>query len=132
MYVASCCICFIALNLVNHTVYNQVGCDEDRVRFYGVVTHGDWRGVVYAAVGCVAYSFSCALSGILNRFAPVMALLPGHSLNNVEVLPHVLFGAAFILLGLSLHRWSGQWLAYLTKVQRDSWAWVPRTAELWH
>ena len=44
---------------------------------------------------------------------PVLALLLGHGLNNEEVLPHVWFGTLFILLGLSLHRWGAQWLAYL-------------------
>ena len=44
---------------------------------------------------------------------PVLALLLGHGLNNEEVLPHVWFGTLCILLGLSLHRWGAQWLAYL-------------------
>jgi drug/metabolite transporter (DMT)-like permease len=44
---------------------------------------------------------------------PVLALLLGHGLNNEEVLPHVWFGTLCILLGLSMHRWGVQWLAYL-------------------
>ena len=44
---------------------------------------------------------------------PVMALLLGHGLNNEAVLPQVWLGTVSILLGLCLHRWGEQWLAYL-------------------
>jgi drug/metabolite transporter (DMT)-like permease len=50
---------------------------------------------------------------LITLITPVMALLLGHGLNSEEVLPHVWIGTAFILLGLSLHRWGGLWLAYL-------------------
>lgn len=42
---------------------------------------------------------------LITLITPVMALLLGHALNNEVVLPQVWFGAAFILLGLGLHRW---------------------------
>jgi drug/metabolite transporter (DMT)-like permease len=44
---------------------------------------------------------------------PVLALLLGHGLNDEAVLPQVWLGTASIILGLCLHRWGGQWLAYL-------------------
>ncbi|HEY0664799.1 MAG TPA: DMT family transporter [Gallionella sp.] len=50
---------------------------------------------------------------LIALITPVMALLLGHGLNHEEVLPHVWFGTAFILLGLCMHRWGAQWLAYL-------------------
>ena len=50
---------------------------------------------------------------LITLITPVMALLLGHGLNNEVVLPHVWFGTASIVLGLCLHRWGAQWLAYL-------------------
>lgn len=50
---------------------------------------------------------------LITLITPVMALLLGHGLNREEVLPHVWFGTAFILLGLCMHRWGALWLAYL-------------------
>jgi drug/metabolite transporter (DMT)-like permease len=50
---------------------------------------------------------------LIALITPVMALLLGHGLNHEEVLPHVWFGTAFILLGLCMHRWGVVWLAYL-------------------
>ena len=50
---------------------------------------------------------------MITLITPVMALLLGHGLNHEEVLPHVWFGTAFILLGLCMHRWGALWLAYL-------------------
>lgn len=54
---------------------------------------------------------------LITLITPVMALLLGHGLNHEEVLPHVWLGTIFILLGLSLHRWGGLWLAYLKSVR---------------
>lgn len=50
---------------------------------------------------------------LITLVTPVLALLLGHGLNNEVVLPHVWFGTAFILLGLCLHCWGAQWLAYV-------------------
>jgi len=50
---------------------------------------------------------------LITLITPVLALLLGHGLNHEEVLPHVWFGTAFILLGLCMHRWGVVWLAYL-------------------
>ncbi|MBI5429843.1 MAG: DMT family transporter [Nitrosomonadales bacterium] len=50
---------------------------------------------------------------LIALITPVMALLLGHGLNHEEVLLHVWLGTAFILLGLCMHRWGAQWLAYL-------------------
>ncbi len=44
---------------------------------------------------------------LITLITPVLALLLGHMLNNEQVLPQVWFGTAFILSGLSLHRWGG-------------------------
>ncbi|KAF0201055.1 MAG: hypothetical protein FD173_2194 [Gallionellaceae bacterium] len=49
---------------------------------------------------------------LITLITPVIALLLGHGLNNEEVLPHVWLGTTCILLGLCLHRWGAQWLAY--------------------
>lgn len=49
---------------------------------------------------------------LITLITPVLALLLGHGLNNEAVLPQVWLGAASIILGLCLHRWGGQWLAY--------------------
>lgn len=49
---------------------------------------------------------------LITLVTPEMALLLGHKLNHEEVLPHVWLGTVFILLGLSLHRWGSQWLAF--------------------
>ena len=50
---------------------------------------------------------------LITLVTPVLALLLGHGLNNEAVLPQVWLGTAGIILGLCLHRWGGQWLAYL-------------------
>jgi drug/metabolite transporter (DMT)-like permease len=50
---------------------------------------------------------------LITLITPVIALLLGHGLNHEEVLPHVWFGTAFILLGLCMHRWGTLWLAYM-------------------
>ena len=50
---------------------------------------------------------------LITLVTPVLALLLGHGLNNEAVLPQVWLGTASIILGLCLHRWGGQWLAYL-------------------
>lgn len=50
---------------------------------------------------------------LITLVTPVLALLLGHGLDNEAVLPQVWLGAASIILGLCLHCWGGQWLAYL-------------------
>lgn len=50
---------------------------------------------------------------LITLVTPVLALLLGHGLNNEAVLPQVWLGTASIVLGLCLHRWGAQWLAYL-------------------
>ena len=50
---------------------------------------------------------------LITLVTPVLALLLGHGLNDEAVLPQVWLGTASIMLGLGLHRWGGQWLAYL-------------------
>ena len=55
---------------------------------------------------------------LISLVTPVLALLLGHTLNNEAVLPQVWFGTAFILLGLGMHRWGSQWLAYLAAAIR--------------
>ena len=50
---------------------------------------------------------------LITLITPVLALLLGHGLNDEAVLPQVWLGTASIILGLCLHRWGGQWLAYL-------------------
>ncbi|WP_435628002.1 DMT family transporter [Candidatus Ferrigenium straubiae] len=50
---------------------------------------------------------------LITLVTPVLALLLGHGLNNEVVLPQVWLGTGSIILGLCLHRWGGQWLAYL-------------------
>lgn len=84
-----------------------------------------YLGVFGSVLGFALYYYmikhmDAAHIALITLITPVMALLLGHGLNSEEVLPHVWFGTAFILLGLSLHRWGAQWLAYLTKVQKDS------------
>ncbi|OGS81009.1 MAG: multidrug DMT transporter [Gallionellales bacterium GWA2_55_18] len=50
---------------------------------------------------------------LITLITPVLALLLGHGLNDEAVLPQVWLGTASITLGLCLHRWGEQWLAYL-------------------
>ncbi len=50
---------------------------------------------------------------LITLITPVLALLLGHGLNNEAILPQVWLGAASIVFGLCVHRWGGQWLAYL-------------------
>jgi len=50
---------------------------------------------------------------LITLITPVLALLLGHGLNDETVLPQVWLGTASIILGLCLHRWGEQWLAYL-------------------
>lgn len=55
---------------------------------------------------------------LIALITPVMALLLGHGLNNEPVLPQVWFGTVLILLGLGLHSWGAQWLAYLSAAKK--------------
>lgn len=50
---------------------------------------------------------------LITLVTPVLALLLGHGLDNEAVLPQVWLGTASIILGLCLHCWGVQWLAYL-------------------
>jgi drug/metabolite transporter (DMT)-like permease len=50
---------------------------------------------------------------LITLVTPVLALLLGHRLDNEAVLPQVWLGTASIVLGLCLHRWEAQLLAYL-------------------
>jgi drug/metabolite transporter (DMT)-like permease len=77
-----------------------------------------YLGVFGSVLGFALYYYmikhmDAAHIALITLVTPVSALLLGHTLNNEEVLPHVWVGTAFILLGLSLHRWGGSWLAYL-------------------
>ena len=56
---------------------------------------------------------------LITLITPVMALLLGHGLNNETVLPHVWLGTANIVIGLCMHRWGEQWLAYLPARRED-------------
>jgi len=69
-----------------------------------------YLGVVGSVLGFMLYFYmikhmEAGRVALITLITPVMALLLGHLLNNEVVLPQVWFGAAFILLGLGLHRW---------------------------
>ncbi len=69
-----------------------------------------YLGVFGSVLGFMLYFYmikymEAGRVALITLITPVMALLLGHALNNEEVLPQVWFGAAFILLGLGLHRW---------------------------
>jgi len=50
---------------------------------------------------------------LITLITPVLALLLGHALDNEAVTPQVWMGTASIVLGLCIHRWGAQWLAYV-------------------
>lgn len=69
-----------------------------------------YLGVFGSVLGFMLYFYmikhmEAGRVALITLITPVMALLLGHALNNEAVLPQVWFGAAFILLGLGLHRW---------------------------
>lgn len=77
-----------------------------------------YLGVFGSVLGFVLYFYmikhmEAGRVALITLITPVMALLLGHVLNNEVVLPQVWFGAAFILLGLGLHRWGLGRLAYM-------------------
>lgn len=77
-----------------------------------------YLGTVGSVLGFMLYYYmikhmDTGRIALINLITPVLALLLGHGLNNEAVLPQVWFGTTFILLGLGLHRWGAQWLAYL-------------------
>lgn len=74
-----------------------------------------YLGVAGSVLGFMLYYYmikhmETGRIALINLITPVMALLLGHGLNNEAVLPQVWFGAAFILLGLGMHRWGERWL----------------------
>jgi drug/metabolite transporter (DMT)-like permease len=69
-----------------------------------------YLGVFGSVLGFMLYFYmikhmEAGRVALITLITPVMALLLGHVLNDEAVLPQVWFGAAFILLGLGLHRW---------------------------
>lgn len=77
-----------------------------------------YLGVFGSVLGFVLYYYmikhmEAGRVALITLITPVMALLLGHGLNNEAVQPHVWYGTALIVLGLSLHRWGLRWLAYL-------------------
>ncbi|TAJ77656.1 MAG: DMT family transporter [Gallionellaceae bacterium] len=77
-----------------------------------------YLGVFGSVLGFVLYYYlikhmEAGRIALITLITPVMALLLGHGLNNEEVLPQVWLGTLCILLGLCLHRWGAQWLAYV-------------------
>lgn len=81
-----------------------------------------YLGVFGSVLGFALYYYmikhmDAAHIALITLITPVSALLLGHTLNSEQVLPHVWVGTAFILLGLSIHRWGEPWLAYLKTVR---------------
>ncbi len=77
-----------------------------------------YLGVFGSVLGFVLYYYmikhlDAGRIALIPLITPVLALLLGHRLNNEAVLPQVWLGTGLILLGLCVHRWGGQWLAYL-------------------
>ena len=78
-----------------------------------------YLGTVGSVLGFMLYYYmikhwDTGRIALIALITPVLALLLGHGLNNEAVLPQVWFGTLFILLGLGLHSWGAQWLAYLS------------------
>jgi len=79
-----------------------------------------YLGVFGSVLGFVLYYYmirhmETGRVALITLVTPVLALLLGHGLNNEQVLPHVWFGTASIVLGLCMHRWGGLWLGCLPK-----------------
>jgi drug/metabolite transporter (DMT)-like permease len=78
-----------------------------------------YLGTVGSVLGFMLYYYmikhwDTGRISLIALITPVLALLLGHALNSEAVLPQVWFGTVFILLGLGLHSWGAQWLAYLS------------------
>lgn len=78
-----------------------------------------YLGVIGSVVGFALYYYmvkhmEAGRIALITLVTPVMALLLGHRLNNETVLPQVWLGTASIVLGLCVHRWGEQWLAYVS------------------
>ena len=76
-----------------------------------------YLGVLGSVLGFALYYYmikhmEAGRIALLSLVTPVLALVLGHVLNDEAVLPQVWLGTASIILGLCLHRWGGQWLAY--------------------
>lgn len=83
-----------------------------------------YLGMIGSVLGFMLYYYmikhmETGRIALINLITPVLALLLGHGLNNEAVLPQVWFGTAFILMGLGMHRWGAQWLAYLPARRND-------------
>jgi len=81
-----------------------------------------YLGVIGSVLGFMLYYYmikhmEAGKIALITLITPVLALLLGHGLNNEAVLPHVWLGTASIMLGLCMHRWGRQWLAYLPSRQ---------------
>jgi len=77
-----------------------------------------YLGSIGSVLGFVLYYYmikhmEAGKIALITLVTPVLALLLGHGLNNEAVLPQVWLGTSSIVLGLCLHRWGEQWLAYL-------------------
>ena len=77
-----------------------------------------YLGVFGSVLGFVLYYYmikhmEAGHIALIALITPVLALLLGHGLDGEAVLPQVWLGAASIISGLCIHRWGGQWLAYL-------------------
>jgi len=83
-----------------------------------------YLGVFGSVLGFVLYYYmikhmETGRVALIALVTPVLALLLGHGMNQEPILPNVWFGTACILLGLFLHRWGKQWLAYLPARRQD-------------
>lgn len=77
-----------------------------------------YLGVIGSVLGFALYYYmikhmEAGHIALITLITPVLALLLGHGLNDEAVLPQVWLGTASIILGLCLHRWGEQVLAYL-------------------
>jgi len=82
-----------------------------------------YLGTVGSVLGFMLYYYmikhwDTGRIALIALITPVLALLLGHAMNNEAVLPQVWFGTVFILLGLGLHSWGAQWLAYLSAARK--------------
>jgi drug/metabolite transporter (DMT)-like permease len=83
-----------------------------------------YLGVFGSVLGFVLYYYmikhmEAGRIALITLVTPLLALLLGHGLNDEAVLPQVWLGTASIVLGLCLHRWGEQWLAYLPMTRKN-------------
>ncbi|MDH4134917.1 MAG: DMT family transporter [Gammaproteobacteria bacterium] len=83
-----------------------------------------YLGVFGSVLGFVLYFYmikhmEAGHIALITLVTPVLALLLGHGLNDEAVLPQVWLGTASIILGLCLHRWSGQWTTPFSLIHKD-------------